>query len=98
MAKFITAASVNCPLCKCLSRFSAISTQRLNGVVGKTFVVESEIHGSNQGQSRRARNVMTVQLTSGAEVRPLISRIPGSTSRVPFVSPGRAKLEATKVE
>ena len=70
VAKFITAASVNCPLCKCLSSSSAISTQRLDSAVGKTFVAESEIHGSNQGQSRRAINAMTIQLTVGAEVRP----------------------------
>ena len=86
VAKFIIAASVNCPLCKCSSRFSAITTQRLNGVVGKTFVVESEILGSIQGHSRRAK------------VRPLISKILGCASSDPCVGPRRVKLEATKVD
>ena len=86
VVKFITTASVNCPLCKYLSSSSAISTQRLDGVVGKTFVVESEILGSIQGHSRRAK------------VRPLISKILGCASSDPCVGPRRVKLEATKVD
>ena len=85
MAEFVITASSNRPLCKCSSCFSAITTQRLNGVVGKTFVVESEILGSIQGNSRRAN------------VRPLISEILGCASGDPCVGPRRVKLEVTKV-